>query len=191
MERLPRDIEKHYGNMKATELQAWLLFYSLPCLSGILPHQYLDHLSLLSEAIYLLLGDCITEAELCRAEILLKTFYKDFSVLYPGGSCGLNVHNAGMHLVHFVRLWGPFWAWSCFAFEDANAMVLQSVHGTGNVAHQILKNKEAIAMLRQAGKTEKVCKIWGKTENVSNCEVVGTYTYLSIYYIFVVTNLFI
>ena len=57
MERLPRDIEKHYGNLKATELQAWLLFYSLPCLSGILPHKYLEHFSLLSEAIYLLLDD--------------------------------------------------------------------------------------------------------------------------------------
>ena len=85
--------------------------------------------------------------------------------------------NAGIHLVHFVRLWGPLWAWSCFAFEDANAMVLQSVHGTGNVVHQIVKIKEPTAMLRQAGKTEKVCKIWTKTTKVSNCEVVGTCTF--------------
>jgi hypothetical protein len=35
LERLPRDLEKHYGNLKATELQAWLLFYSIPCLTGM------------------------------------------------------------------------------------------------------------------------------------------------------------
>ena len=34
IERLPRDLEKHYANLKATELQAWLLFYSIPCLAG-------------------------------------------------------------------------------------------------------------------------------------------------------------
>ncbi len=110
---------------------------------------------MLLEAIYLLLGDCITEEELCRADILLKEFYKKSPVLYPGGSCGLNVHNAGAHLVHFVRLLGPLWAWSCFAFEDANAMVLQSVHGTGSVVKQILKVKEATGMLRQLGKNTK------------------------------------
>jgi hypothetical protein len=139
-----------------------------------LPEKYLNHLSLLSEAIYLLLGDCITEEELCRADILLKEFYKKSPVLYPGGSCGLNVHNAGAHLVHFVRLWGPLWAWSCFAFEDANAMVLQSVHGTGSVVKQILKVKEATGMLRQLGKTQKVSKVWTKTTKVNNCEIAGT-----------------
>ena len=72
---------------------------------GILPENFLSHLSLLSEAIYLLLGDCVSEEELNRAEILLQEFYKKFPVLYPGGSCGLNVHNAGAHLVHFVP-WG-------------------------------------------------------------------------------------
>lgn len=35
IERLPRDLEKHFKNLKATELQAWLLFISLPCLAGI------------------------------------------------------------------------------------------------------------------------------------------------------------
>ena len=31
VERLPRDLEKHYA--QATELQAWLLYYVLPCLT--------------------------------------------------------------------------------------------------------------------------------------------------------------
>ncbi|KAJ8314552.1 hypothetical protein KUTeg_006702 [Tegillarca granosa] len=57
IERLPRDLEKHYKSLKATELQAFLLYYGIP--------------------------------------------------------------------FHYVKLWGPLWAWSCFGFEDNNANLLQ------------------------------------------------------------------
>jgi len=67
VERLPRDLEKHFAHLKATELQAWLLYYALPCFSVYLPAKYLKH----SEAIHLLIGDCITEADLVGAETLL------------------------------------------------------------------------------------------------------------------------
>lgn len=82
--------------------------------------------------------DCITEADLVRAETLLDSFYCKFSPLYGEGSCGLNVRNVGAHLVFYVRLWGPIFAWSCFGFEDWNAVILQAVHGTGDVTRQIL-----------------------------------------------------
>ena len=35
LERLSQDLEKHYGNLKATKLKAWLLFYSIRCLTGM------------------------------------------------------------------------------------------------------------------------------------------------------------
>lgn len=124
VERLPRDIEKHYSNFKATELQTWLLFYSIPCMKDILAEEYHSHLCLLSEGVYLLLGQTITEEEITRAECLLEEFYKSFPLLYNKGSCGLNFHNVGSHLTSFVRQWGPLWAWSCFPFEDANAAIL-------------------------------------------------------------------
>ncbi|WAR15824.1 hypothetical protein MAR_030418 [Mya arenaria] len=65
--------------------------------------------SVLMEGIHVLLGDSITP-----------------------GSSGLNVHNIGAHLVYYVRQWGPLFYWSCFGFEDNNAEVLKSVHGTGD-----------------------------------------------------------
>lgn len=86
-----------------------------------------------------MLGDCITEDDLIKAETLLDAFYEQFSTLYGKGSCGLNVHNIGAHMVFYVRMWGPLWSWSCFAFEDWNAALLQSVHGTGNVTKQCLR----------------------------------------------------
>ncbi|XP_070537055.1 uncharacterized protein [Ptychodera flava] len=142
IERMPRDLEKHYSHFKATELQSWLLYYCIPCLNGFLKDVYLRHLSLLCEGIHLLLGDSISEPELQRAEFLLDSFYKQYADLYKEGSCGLNVHNIGAHIVFYVRMWGPLWAWSCFPFEDWNAAVLQSVHGTGDVKKQILQMRE-------------------------------------------------
>ena len=140
-----------------------------------MPEKYFNHLSLLLEAIYLLLGDCITEEELCRADILLKEFYKKSPVLYPGGSCGLNVHNAGAHLVHFVRLLGPLWAWSCFAFEDANAMVLQSVMVQEVLSNRFSKSKKLRVCFDSWEKTQKVSKVNKvKTTKVNNCEIAGT-----------------
>ena len=68
---VPRDLEKHFAHLKATALQAWLLYYALPCLSCYLPTKYLKHFANFSEAIYLLLGDCITEADLVMALFLL------------------------------------------------------------------------------------------------------------------------
>lgn len=51
MERLPRNLEKNYSNFKATELQAWLLYYAIPCLDGILPNKFLEHFALMGEGV--------------------------------------------------------------------------------------------------------------------------------------------
>lgn len=189
VERLPRDIEKHYSNFKATELQTWLLFYSIPCMKDILAEEYHSHLCLLSEGVYLLLGQTITEEEITRAECLLEEFYKSFPLLYNKGSCGLNFHNVGSHLTSFVRQWGPLWAWSCFPFEDANAAILNSVHGTGDVTQQCIRMKEVEMRLRSVdlnlipsgsdkrfiGKLTNSSRPWKKTA-VNNCEITGRKT---------------
>jgi len=143
IERLPRNLEKNYTHFKATELQTWLLYYALPSLKGYLPDVYLEHFACLSEGVHILLRDKILQSDLDRAEILLERFYEDFCQLYGEGSCGLNVHNIGCHLVYYVRLWGPLFCWSCFGFEDSNADLLNAVHGTGNVLKPVLKMKHA------------------------------------------------
>jgi len=148
IERLPRNIEHNYSNFKATELQSWLLYYGIPCLSGLLEDVYFNHFVLLSEAIYIFLGDNITIPELNRAEELLDLFYEQFSQLYLPGSSGLNVHNIGRHLTEYVRKLGPLWSWNCFPFKDSNSMILKTVHETGNVKQQVMKIKEAEAHLR-------------------------------------------
>lgn len=187
VERLPRDLEKHYPHFKATELQAWLLFYCIPCMSGFLPKPYLDHISLLSEGIYLLLGDAICEDDLQRAGELLDLFYSQFADLYGAASSGLNVHNVGSHIVYYVRKWGPLFGWSTFGFEDWNASLLKTIHGTGDVTKQILAVRNAqcqtssISLDSLPECNEKVflkkirnkTKLWCGTKPMQNCKVAG------------------
>ena len=185
---LPRNQEKHFAHLQVTELQAWLLYYAIPCLLGYLPAKYLQHFACLSEGIHHLLGDNITEGDLhvVRAETLLNIFYTDFSSLYGEGSCGLNVHNVGVHLAFYVRLWGPLFAWSCFGFEDWNTALLQAVHGTGDVARQILCRVNAQLQLKglllpmPVGPSEgyilkliKPSRQWKVTKTAKDCTISG------------------
>ena len=188
VERLPRDLEKHYAHLKANELQSWLLHYSLPCLKGILPDLYLEHYSLLSEGIHILLRDNIDGDDLNRARYLLDLFYKKFSNLYGEGSCGLNVHNIGRHLTYYVEHWGPLFGWTCFCFEDFNAQLLNYAHGTGDVTNQIFKrhfaymhiskrdisasqNENIASFLNKM--SDKSSKCVKKTKKTQNCDIVG------------------
>lgn len=192
IERLPRDLEKHFAHFKATELQAWLLYYTLPCLSGYLPAKCLEHFAHFSEGIHLLLRDCITEPDLVRAEALLDAFYQDFCELYGEGTCGLYVHNVGAHLVFYVRLWDPLFAWSCFGFEDWNAALLQGVHGTGDVTRQIVCHIHAQLQLKSLfvkmpesdtrtyiSKLIKPNRQWKITQAAQDCSISGAVVKLS------------
>jgi len=45
--RLPRSLASNFGHLKASELRTFLLFYSIPCLYGLLPEIYFQHYILL------------------------------------------------------------------------------------------------------------------------------------------------
>lgn len=150
-----------------------------PCLQDILKDKYLEHFSLLSEGIYILLGDTISPAELSRAKILLNSFYSDFSELYGEPASGLNVHNVGCHLVNYVILLGPIWAWSCFPFEDFNSSIMKHVHGTGNVTYHVVKLKQVQSLLRNDYQHTESSSAWKKLGEAENCQVAGTTKSLS------------
>lgn len=108
IQRLPRELETSRAYFKASELQAWLLYYSVPCLIDILPERYLEHFACFVEGVYILLGDNITPGSIDLARDLLSTFYKDHQLLYGDGNCSLNVHNVGAHLVNMCNHGGHF-----------------------------------------------------------------------------------
>lgn len=75
--RSPRSITS-YKYWKASEFRAWLLYYSLPVLSDLLPADYIYHLSLLVSAMHLLLNDTISPADIDRAHSLLDLLFLSF-----------------------------------------------------------------------------------------------------------------
>ena len=136
--RTPRSISS-YKQWKASEFRAWLLFYSLPVLTGLLPADYIYHLSLFVSGMHLLLSDMVSSAEIGLAHSLLSDFYKLTPKLYPVEICTMNLHSL-IHLSQFVRLWGPLWCYSCFGFESMNGHLRKSCHGTRLVLTQLIHN---------------------------------------------------
>ncbi|XP_075724117.1 uncharacterized protein LOC142766540 [Rhipicephalus microplus] len=133
--RTPRSI-KHCRYWKASELRAWLLFYSFPILRNVLPDVYLHHLSLLISAIYILLSESITQEQVDVAEQLLVKFVDEQKVLYGERFCSFNVHQL-THIADSVRNWGPLWAASAFMFEDRNGQLLRLIKGTQAIEKQL------------------------------------------------------
>ncbi|XP_068671160.1 uncharacterized protein [Montipora foliosa] len=66
---------------------------------------------------------------------------KTLNKTYGDGSCGMNVHDAGSHLVDYVEAWGPLWAWSTLGFEDMNGTLMDYCHGTGIVCRQFKESE--------------------------------------------------
>jgi len=137
--RPPRSIQKHLKFWKASELQYWLLFYSLPILLHHLPALYWYHYSLLVCAMHILLGDSISSNQIDAAEMMLKDFNNLMPELYGEGSCTHNCHLLS-HLTKYVRLWGPLWTHSAFGYESKNGNIKYLIHGKNEVVHQLIFN---------------------------------------------------
>lgn len=96
-----------------------MLFYSLPCLEGLLDFKYTKHLGLLSSAIYLLLQEEIIVEVINSADEMLMEFLVRFQMLFGETAMTFNVQLL-THLAKAVTYWGPLWAHLAFPFENAN-----------------------------------------------------------------------
>ena len=81
-------------------------FFSLPCLIGILPDNFLRHWLLLVHSLALLLSESISETDLVNADLMLKKFVLFVEVLYGKHHMTFNIHQL-LHTVTTVRNWGP------------------------------------------------------------------------------------
>lgn len=140
---------------KAHEFKYWLLFYGIPCLKGTLKQIYLNHFSLLSEAIFIFLKSKITPSEFEKASNNLKKFVKDFQTLYGEHNMMYNVHLLE-HLPKCVKDCGPPWAYSNFNFESNNGSLVNNVNGNTDVEQQIASKysfNRVLASLRKRSET--------------------------------------
>lgn len=155
--RLPRTLEL-YKVWKAMEWKSWLLYYSVPCLKGLLPSEHLSHWSRLVSSIYILLQDSISSMELSIARRLLYEFVNSVQALYQKQEMTFNVHLL-LHTVDSVKNWGPLWAHSTFVFEAMNHMVQKFAKCSNGLALQIARGYLLSSSLRFMELSSPISKV--------------------------------
>ena len=135
--RCPRSFtdRKHW---KASEYWSFLFYYSLPVLFGVLPLEYFHHFALFAIAVRLFASESISPSELTKGTLYLDFFCKKFGEYYSEQYIGINLHSL-LHLSSTVEELGPLWAYSCFAFEGFNGILLKNVHETQGIALQCMR----------------------------------------------------
>lgn len=176
MLRMPRTFTRQprsIGDMafyKASEYLNFLIHYGPVILDNILPSKYLNHFSLLSNAIFIFNKTSINSDDFKSAESSLKKFHLEFAKLYGEHNLVYNTHLL-THIPQCVRNFGPLWAFSNFPFEDFNGVLKSYVSGTTDVLQQIV-SKHLITLEMNRLKTpfwEAVCR----TKRVKKFETVG------------------
>ena len=135
--RAPRSIKRHRNYWKASEFRNFLLYYSLPLLIDVLSPLYFHHYGLLVCAMHILLQTQVSDTQIQAAQNMLDDFYILLPELYGNHMCVLNMHLLS-HMAHFVRLWGPLWTHSAFAFESMNGHITSMIHSRYEIANQLL-----------------------------------------------------
>ena len=173
--RTPRSLLKNLAHFKASELRAFLLFYSLPCLWTLLEEEYFQHLLLLVDALFLLLQDSISPSDIERSFLMLTHFCARMESLYGRRYETYNVHML-LHLPDCVERLGPLWCTSCFWFGGHNGDLTKLFHGTQNVDIQIThavcihqKIPELIPLLPEGSPARTFYKHLAEGRALPNC----------------------
>ena len=148
--RVPRSLSDHSSYWKANECRAWLLFYSVPVLYGLMDDSLYQHYLLLVEAIYLLSQESISPSVLSRSKELLTYFVCLYQEFYGERHMSANIHQL-LHLSDVVKELGPLWVYSCFSFEDMNGQLVKLFHGTQHPQIQISSAISTLLHLPEIG----------------------------------------
>lgn len=126
----------YQAKWKAREYLVWILFYSVPCLTGLLKNKYLLHLSLLSAAMNLLLQRSVSDSDMKQADTYLKLYTVYYQKYFGEKRMVYNFHLLS-HLVKSVRDFGPLWGFSAFPYEAQNHYLLLMAKNHASVAMEI------------------------------------------------------
>ncbi|XP_058880312.1 uncharacterized protein LOC131737148 [Acipenser ruthenus] len=117
--RIPNKIQSSFT---ADQWKNWTLYFSIPCLTGILPSQHLEIWKLFVKACYLLCSYVMTHEMLVEADPELITFCKMFEEKYGSDYVTPNMHLHG-HIKECIIGYGPVYAFWLFSFERYNGIL--------------------------------------------------------------------
>ena len=117
--RKPRSLEKAKRLWKAHKLRQFLLYSGPVVLRNALRDDLYNHFLNLYLAITILVNPvlCKNNNYLNLSENLLKTFVKNYQILYGRENVSFNVHSL-LHIVDDVRNFGPLDSYSAFRYEN-------------------------------------------------------------------------
>nr|XP_046271851.1 uncharacterized protein LOC124073584 isoform X2 [Scatophagus argus]XP_046271852.1 uncharacterized protein LOC124073584 isoform X2 [Scatophagus argus] len=133
--RSPRSL-KCRDTWKASEWRAFILFYAIAVLPGILHPKFLVHYFYLSFGVHILLQESISQYDLQLAHEYFVRFVEDMKELYGEENVSFNCHQL-IHLTESVLNWGPLWATSAFSFEKNNGNLRALLKGINDNPQQI------------------------------------------------------
>ncbi|XP_034255464.1 uncharacterized protein LOC117653720 isoform X2 [Thrips palmi] len=134
--RKPRSIKKR-GKYKGSEWKTWLLYLGVPCMVGLIPEDRLRLFSLLSEGVFLLSQDSVSDENIDESERLLEMFVTEVQEVYGVGRMRFNIHMI-LHLAMAVRLWGPLQLHSTFPYEGWNKKLRDHISSPNGAVDQIV-----------------------------------------------------
>ncbi|KAK3933055.1 Halomucin [Frankliniella fusca] len=134
--RKPRSISRR-GKYKGTEWRNWLLYFGVPCMTGLVSNANLRMFSLLSKGVFLLSRDSVTDNDIDVAQRCLLRFVTAFQDMHGPEKMRFNIHIM-THLGEAVRNWGPLHLHSTFPFESWNGRLRKNISSPHGAAEQIV-----------------------------------------------------
>ena len=172
--RKPRSISLR-NVWKASECKSFLLYFGIPCLSGILKKEYVDHFSCLVEGISLLMQSVITIDDLERSQVLLDEFVREVERLYGVDKMMYNVHIL-RHLPKATYMCGPLWTFSMYVFESKMLTFKKCIHSAKGVCIQVtekIARMESLSHLKRHFKMSETAFSLGQRMSLGYASNVG------------------
>ncbi|KAJ8672076.1 hypothetical protein QAD02_003335 [Eretmocerus hayati] len=142
--RVPKKFGEHYNG---NDWKNFALYYSLPCLKGIMKPKYLKHWSLLVYGYHVFLQDQLDHDDCVKGQAAFDKFVNEIPKLYGLEHVRFNAH-LHTHILQFVKAFGALWAWSAFMFEGFNGILKFLTHGTQYMGEQVCEATCRIRYLR-------------------------------------------
>ena len=133
--RTPQSITEHY---KAHDWKNFTLYYSIPCLDGLMPKKYIQHWHLFVYGLKIFLQPTVSDHDFQLAKRSIYKFVEEIESLYGKHFMRYNVHLL-LHIPMFIKLYGPLWVWSAFPPEHFNGVIKKLFYGTQYIPQQISK----------------------------------------------------
>lgn len=138
--RGPRSLNDR-SDYRGHEWFHWVVFYSIPVLTGILPKRFLNHWSLLVKGIVLLMQNSVSKSELVYAGRYLRQFNAQIDALYGPEHVTFSTHLL-THLETSTVNFSQPWTHSAFLFESFIGEIRSAIHSSNGVAYQIIKHMQ-------------------------------------------------